>query len=435
MDKSKKILRRLELLHPKKIDLSLNRLKKLLKKLGNPHYNLPPIIHIAGTNGKGSVTSFLRNIFENAKFNAHVYTSPHLVRFNERIRLNSKLISNKLLNSLLEECECQNNGEKITFFEITTAAAFLAFSRIKSDIVLMETGLGGKYDATNVIKKSLCSVLTPISMDHMNFLGSSLTKIATEKLGILKNNSFSVISKQAKPVKNLIKKLAKKKNVKLFYEGDEWEIIKKDLKKNKFIIRFLESRFEFPLPSLEGEHQINNAGTAIATILALENFKIKKESISSGISSADWPARMQNLASGKLSRIVSKKFDIWLDGGHNEHASEIIYKTINGWKEKKVILIIGMVKGKDPVKFVSKLIGKISSLIVLPIDEHNYIQPYEIKSDLSKKFHNQIEINCCLNIVEALNLISRKFKSAKILICGSLFLAGQILREDGQKVK
>ena len=190
MEKSKKILRRLELLHPKKIDLSLKRLRILLKKLGNPHLSLPPTVHIAGTNGKGSTTSFLRSIYENSNLNVQCYTSPHLINFNERIRINSRLISNNYLNVLLEECEFYNKGEEITFFEITTAAAFLAFSRANSDILILETGLGGRFDATNIVEKKICSVITPISMDHMSFLGSTISLIAKEKFGIVKNCLF-----------------------------------------------------------------------------------------------------------------------------------------------------------------------------------------------------------------------------------------------------
>ena len=211
MNKSDKILKRLELLHPKKIDLSLIRIRKLLSKMNNPHLNLPKIIHIAGTNGKGSVTSFLRSIFESAGLQVHTYTSPHLIRFNERIRINSKLISNRELSLLLEECESFNKGEPITFFEITTAAAFLAFSRSKSDIVLMETGLGGKFDATNMIERKVCSVITPVSMDHMNFLGTTITKIAQEKIGILKNSENVIISKQQKSVRRILRSEIKKK--------------------------------------------------------------------------------------------------------------------------------------------------------------------------------------------------------------------------------
>ena len=213
MNKSDKILKRLELLHPKKIDLSLTRIRKLLSKMNNPHLNLPKIIHIAGTNGKGSVTSFLRSIFESAGLQVHTYTSPHLIRFNERIRINSKLISNQELSLLLEECESFNKGEPITFFEITTAAAFLAFSRSKSDIVLMETGLGGKFDATNMVEKKVCSVITPVSMDHMNFLGTTITKITREKIGILKNSENVIISKQKTSVRRIIRSEIKKKRL------------------------------------------------------------------------------------------------------------------------------------------------------------------------------------------------------------------------------
>ena len=434
MDKSKKILKRLELLHPKKIDLSLNRLKRLLKKLGNPHFNLPPIIHVAGTNGKGSVTAFLRSILENGNLKTHVYTSPHLRRFNERIRLNSKIISNSLLNLLLEECEQYNDGKQITFFEITTAAAFLAFSRIKSDIILLETGLGGRFDATNVIVKNACSVLTPISSDHTNLLGNSIKKIAIEKLGIIKNNSVAVISKQIKSVNKLILSEAKKKNVKLFQEGKHWSIVEKNYKERFFILKYLESIHQFPFPSLYGDHQIENASTAIATIFSLKNILVKKKSIVAGVLNTKWPARMQNLNNGKLVKMMGDNFEIWLDGGHNVHASEAIFKTIEKWNEKNIILIIGMVQGKDPIKFLLKLIQKIKILIILPINDHEHIQPYEIKNKLITKLNKKIQMECCVNIDEALEFLKKKIDYGKIIICGSLYLAGEILERDGYKI-
>ena len=231
MEKSKKILRRLELLHPKKIDLSLTRLRRLLAKLNNPHLRLPPTIHVAGTNGKGSVTSFLRCIYENSKLNVQCYTSPHIIKFNERIRINSKLISNDYLNILLEECEFYNNGEEITFFEITTAAAFLAFSRVNSDLLILETGLGGRFDATNIIEKKICSVITPISMDHMNFLGSKISLIAREKLGIVKNSERVIISKQKSYIKYLTRNYLKNIKTTSYEEGKDWKVLKKDYKK------------------------------------------------------------------------------------------------------------------------------------------------------------------------------------------------------------
>ena len=432
MNKSNNILKRLELLHPKKIDLSLDRLRRLLEKLDNPHLKLPPVIHVAGTNGKGSVISYLRSIYEKNGLNVHTYTSPHLIKFNERIRVNSKLINNKHLSSLLEECEDKNNGKSITFFEITTAAAFLAFSRISSDLVLLETGLGGKYDATNIIQNSLCSIITPISMDHMNFLGTNLLKIANEKIGILKKESMIVLSKQKKSVRQFIRNEAKKKRATIFEEGINWKITKK--LKNSFILNFCGNDFEFEKPSLHGNHQIENASTALASILAIKKFKLEMKKINKGIKSAVWPGRMQNLNNGKLKKIIGKNFDIWLDGGHNVHASEILFTEIDKWENSKIILILGMVSGKDPVKFLKKIVNKISLLILLPIDNHQYIHPYKIKESLNKSLTGLKEIETCVNVNEALGLISKKFNKGKVLICGSLYLAGQILKNDGFKI-
>ena len=432
MNKSNDILKRLELLHPKKIDLSLNRLRKLLRKLGNPHLKLPPVIHVAGTNGKGSVVSYLRSIYEKNGLNVHTYTSPHLIKFNERIRINSSLVNNKYLSSLLEECEDKNNGQSITFFEITTAAAFLAFSRIDSDLVLLETGLGGKYDATNIIQSSLCSIITPISMDHMNFLGTNLLKIASEKIGILKKRSIIVLSKQKRSVRQLIRKEVKNKQAILFEEGIDWKITK--VLKNSFILNFCESNFEFEKPSLHGNHQIENVSTALAGILAIKKFKLKMKNINRGIKETVWPGRMQNLNNGKLKKIIGRGFDLWLDGGHNIHASEILFTEIDKWKSSKIILILGMVSGKDPVKFLKKIVNKISLLILLPIDDHQYIHPYKIKESLNKSLKDFKEIETCVNINEALRLILTKFKKGKILICGSLYLAGQVLKNDGFKI-
>ena len=432
MNKSNDILKRLELLHPKKIDLSLNRLRKLLRKLGNPHLKLPPVIHVAGTNGKGSVVSYLRSIYEKNGLNVHTYTSPHLIKFNERIRINSSLVNNKYLSSLLEECEDKNNGQSITFFEITTAAAFLAFSRIDSDLVLLETGLGGKYDATNIIQSSLCSIITPISMDHMNFLGTNLLKIASEKIGILKKRSIIVLSKQKNSVRQLIRNEVKKKQAILFEEGIDWKITK--VLKNSFILNFCDNNFEFEKPSLHGYHQIENVSTALAAILAIKKFKLKMKNINQGIKETVWPGRMQKLNNGKLKKIIGKSFDLWLDGGHNIHASEVLFTEIDKWKKSKIILILGMVSGKDPVKFLKKIVNKISLLILLPIDDHQYIHPYKIKESLNKSLKDFKEIETCVNINEALKLIYARFKKGKVLICGSLYLAGQVLKNDGFKI-
>ena len=433
MEKSRKILRRLELLHPKKIDLSLERLRRLLNKLNNPHLRLPPVIHVAGTNGKGSVTSILRSIYETSKLNIQCYTSPHIIKFNERIRINSKLITNDYLNILLEECEFYNRGEEITFFEITTAAAFLAFSRVNSDLLILETGLGGRFDATNIIEEKICSVITPISMDHMNFLGSKISLIAREKLGIVKNSERVIISKQKSYVKYLIRTYLKKINTVSHEEGKDWKVLKKDYKKRRFSMNFGEKDYEFNFPSLYGDHQIENASTAISTALSIKNFNISNESINTGLLKTNWPARMQKLK-GKLSKKAGKGFDIWLDGGHNLDASEMLSKIVNNWEEKKIILIIGMINGKDPINFLNKLIRNISLLIVLPINDHQCLMPYEIKNLVIKKFNPDFDIECCLNIEEAIVVTEKKFSGGKILVCGSLYLSGEILRADGYKI-
>ena len=434
MDKSTKILKRLELLHPKKIDLSLKRLVILLKKLDNPHLKLSPVIHVAGTNGKGSVTSFLRAIFEFSRYKVHTYTSPHLINFNERIRINSKLIKNNHLSALLEECEYYNKGEEITFFEITTAAAFLAFSRIESDVILLETGLGGRFDATNVVENKICSVITPISMDHMNFLGSTIERIATEKLGILKNSKQIVLSKQFPVVRKLARVEAKRMKIKLFEEGFDWKIREKDFKKKNFSMYFEETNYNFNFPKLFGEHQIDNASTAIATVLSLRKRNILKKNINQGILSADWPARMQNLKNGNLSSFMGQNFEIWLDGGHNLEASNIIKKIIEKWKKENVFLVIGMMIGKDPNSFIKKLIKNLSAIFLLPIPDHQYIRPYEIKKIIEKEINSTISIQCSLDIKEVLKTIKETYSSGKLVICGSLYLAGEVLKQDGFKI-
>ncbi len=434
MDKSTKILKRLELLHPKKIDLSLKRLIRLLKKLDNPHLKLSPVIHVAGTNGKGSVTSFLRAIFESSDYKVHTYTSPHLINFNERIRISSKLISNKHLSSLLEECEYYNNGEEITFFEITTAAAFLAFSRVESNIILLETGLGGRFDATNVVKNKICSVITPISMDHMNFLGSTIERITKEKLGILKNSRQIVLSKQSSVVRKLARIEAKRMKIKLFEEGSSWKIRKKDFIKKNFSMYFEDANYNFNFPKLFGEHQVDNASTAVATVLSLGKQDILNKNINQGILSAKWPARMQNLKNGNLSSYMGKNFEIWLDGGHNLEASNMIKKIIEKWKKENVFLVIGMMIGKDPNSFIKKLIKNLSAIFLLPIPDHHYIKPYEIKKIIEKEIGSTISIECSLDIKEVLKTIKKTYSSGKLVICGSLYLAGEVLKHDGFKI-
>ena len=426
MNNSEKILKRLESLHPKQIDLSLNRLLNLLKKLGNPHLKLPPTIHVAGTNGKGSTIAFLRSIFEKNNYNVHVYTSPHLINFNERIRLNSKIISNTLLNQLLEECEFYNKKESITFFEITTAAAFLAFSRIKSDILMLETGLGGRFDATNVIPETLCTIITPISMDHMSFLGNKIESIASEKIGIFKNKTPAIISPQTNKVLKIVKKKAEKMGIDLFAYKNNWDI--SNVTENHFYYILNGKKQKILSPRLYGHHQYHNAGAAITASKIQKKFKLSDELISQGVNKAIWPARMQKINSGKLKNLIDENFDIWLDGGHNIDAAEMISKNISNWKEKKVFLIFGMIKGKESKKFLWKLIRKISFLQIVPINNFSYIRPKQIFDEFYcfKKI-----IRASNSIEDSLTYLKDNFSGGKIVICGSLYLAGEVLKKNG----
>ncbi len=429
MLRSEKILKRLELLHPKQIDLSLNRSLKLLKKLGDPHKKLPPTIHVAGTNGKGSTIAFLRSIFEKNSLKVHTYTSPHLIKFNERIRINSKIIQNDLLIELLEECEFYNKKNPITFFEITTVAAYLGFSRIKSDILLLETGLGGKFDATNVIPSSFCTVITPISMDHMSFLGNSIKSITKEKVGIFKKNIPSVIAPQSREALDIIEKESKKKNVTLYRYNSEWKVFIKN--KKNFTLKLGNSEYNIRTPKLYGIHQLYNAGTALIVSKVQNKFKLKDNLISHGVSETFWPARMQQIKNGKLKNIVGNNFEIWLDGGHNIHAAEMLKDNFEKWRDKKLFMIFGMVGGKKPEEFLKNLVQYITFLQIIPIQNHKSIYQEEIISIFKNK-NLSIQNTKCVN--EALENIKKKYSGGRIIICGSLYLAGEILKQNGTKI-
>lgn len=429
MTKYDKVLKRLEVLHPKQIDLSLGRILKLLKRLGNPHLKLPPTIHVAGTNGKGSTIAFLRSIFENNDYKVHTYTSPHLINFNERIRVNSQIIDNENLIELLEECEFYNKNDPITFFEITTAAAYLCFSKKQADILLLETGLGGRFDATNVISDKICSVLTPISMDHMTFLGKSIKSITREKVGIFKRNRPAIISPQTKEALEVIEKEVSQKNIELFKYGSDWEIIKKS--REKFLMRIFEEEFEVPKPKLFGEHQIYNAGLAITVSKILKDFSFDNKKIYDGVHETFWPARMQQIDNGKLKEIVGKNYELWLDGGHNSHASEMLLDNLKKWEKDNLFLIFGMINGKEPKEFLTKIFPLIKSLQVIPIKKHQFIGSKEIQQIFKDEYGI---IRPEKTIQNAIKYITNNFTGGKIVICGSLYLAGDVLKSNGSLI-
>ena len=411
--KTDKLLKKLITLHPKYIDLSLSRLQNLLEKLDNPHHKLPPTIHIAGTNGKGSTLSFIKKILENNNYSVHTYTSPHLEKFRERISLNNKTINaNKLLKSL-EYVKKINNNKPITFFEITTAAAFVLFARHQADFLILETGLGGRLDATNIIPKKIISVITAIDIDHQEFLGNTLKKITNEKLGIIKNCDNIVIAKQKYEVQNhIIKKLKNKKNI--YYFNKDYRF--KNTNKKKFYYTFNNFKKVFKNPSLEGNHQIENASTAITTAILLKrnNYPIRLNSFAKSILTTKWP--------GRIEKIVFKNKFIIFDGSHNLSGAEKLndYLKVN---KIKPLTIFGMLNNKNVVGFLSILKNNIDTLYPVEIpDEINALNKSEI-SDIAKK----LNIKSFLKLkLKDINLSVMQSQNKYILITGSLYLVGKI---------
>ncbi len=411
--KTNKLLNDLLKLHPKYIDLSLTRIKKLLYKLGNPHLNLPKTIHIAGTNGKGSIQSFIRNSLILNGYSCDAYISPHLSKFNERIILNNKNVSTRRLYETLDFVRKINNNKPITFFEITTAAAFVLFQKSKSDFLILETGLGGRLDATNVIQKKLCSIITPISFDHEEYLGGTIKKIAKEKLGIVKNSDFVLVSKQKKEVKDFInKKLVKKNNV--FYYGTNFKINK--INTHNFEFKFGNLKKTFNKPKLNGAHQVENATVALAFLELIEKQKIKLDfkKVKTAIKETTWP--------GRLEILNYKNKIVILDGSHNIDGAKKLNEFLKS-KKIKPIIIFGMLNNKKIETFLKLIKKQITSLLAIKIpNEKNAYFPDQI----AKKC-NEMSINCnkIQNITEALNKIEES-KKKYFLITGSLYLVGKI---------
>ena len=410
-----KLLMQLVNLHPKYIDLSLERLSKLLKKLDNPHLSLPPTIHIAGTNGKGSTLSYIRSILMENNLNVHAYVSPHLKLFNERIILSNKNIKTKKLLDTLNLVKKINNNNPITFFEITTAAAFYLFSKEKADFLILETGLGGRLDATNVIRKSLIDIITPISIDHQEFLGGNILEITNEKLGIIKKGSHIIVSKQNKIILSHIKKkLKNNKNDKLFFQKN-FNIINKN--KNTFTLEYNKNKNIFKKPNLLGEHQIENVSTAIATIFKLNalGYSFSNKIINKGILKTKWPGRLEQ---GKL-----KNIKVYLDGAHNIDGAKQLLKYFKN-KKIKVWLIIGMLNNKNLFDFLKKIKPILKGVVAVSIpDEKKSFIPEEII-----KVCDLLGLEGCSqpSINKANQFLLKKIKPKVVLITGSLYLVGKI---------
>jgi len=411
--KTDQLLKEFINLHPKYIDLSLNRLKYLLKKLGNPHNNLPPTIHIAGTNGKGSTLSFIKNILENNNYSVHTYTSPHLEKFSERIHINSKQVNaNRLLRSL-EYIKKINQKKPITFFEITTAAAFHLFSKHKADFLILETGLGGRLDATNIIPKKLISIITSIGIDHEEFLGNTLKKIAIEKLGIIKNTKNVIIAKQNKEVdKFILEKLKNQKNVHHFNHDYKF----KSINSKQFVFKFQKIEKIIRRPLLQGIHQIENASTALtaAMILKKNNFNIKLSSLGKSIYNTKWP--------GRIEKVKFKNKYIILDGSHNLAGAEKLNQYLKESNARPNV-IFGMLNNKKAFEFLSILKKNIDTLYPIKIpDEKNAYTQEEIYN-ISKELHLITVIKKNLGTINQ-SLMNKSNKY--ILITGSFYLIGKI---------
>ena len=424
---SDKILKRMMDLHPKVIDLTLDRVLNLLEALDNPQKKLPPVIHIAGTNGKGSTLAMIRSGLESAGRRVHTYTSPHLITFNERIRLGGKLITENELSTLLDECYEANAGKEITYFEITTCAAILAMSRRDADYTLLEVGLGGRLDATNVIEKPELAVITPISFDHEQFLGNTIEKIAWEKAGIIKENKPVIVSLQNKQAFKIIEDRAIELNAPIYSYGKEWLAWEE---RERLIYQDNEGLIDVPYPNLKGDHQIINAGCALQTLRLLNNEKL--DNLDKLTTNANWPARMQKLKSGVLNRCFPSA-EIWLDGGHNPAAGEAIAAYFSKLKSRPTYAICGMLNTKDVKGFLKPLAPQIDKLFGISIPgETNTLTGEETSREatsigIESDFYDTVEL--------ALERIMKYTENPRIIICGSLYLAGHILTLQEYEIK
>ncbi len=422
------VLDRLKGLHPKVIDLSLDRVHRLLAALGHPERRLPPVVHVAGTNGKGSTLAFLRAMLEAAGLRVHVYTSPHLVRFHERIRLAGTLIDDDRLAALLEECEAANGGGPITFFEVTTVAALLAFAREPADVVLLETGLGGRLDATNVVDRPAVTAITRISYDHRQFLGDTLEAIAGEKAGIFKPGVPAVIFPQ--PAEEAARTLAiRAETVGAPVHG--WSVTPTE---SGFRFESARRRIELPLPGLAGAHQIVNAGVALACLDHLP-VRVDDAAVRRGLTAVEWPARLQRLTRGPLAETLPAGWELWLDGGHNDSAGEVLAIQAARWAEEEpkrpLLLVYGMLASKEPKEFLGPLAPFVTAARTVAIPGEDASLTAE-DTAVATRACGIADSAGAADVAAALeNLKARVDGPARVLICGSLYLAGTVLAENG----
>ncbi|MEM9032392.1 MAG: folylpolyglutamate synthase/dihydrofolate synthase family protein [Pseudomonadota bacterium] len=417
------ILERMMSLHPKVIDLTLDRVWRLLEAVGHPERALPPVIHVAGTNGKGSTIAMLRAGLEGSGQTVHVYTSPHLARFHERIRLASELIDEQDLTAVLDECLEANGPAPITYFEITTVAALLAFSRVPAHWTLLEVGLGGRLDATNVVDQPALTVITPVDLDHQRFLGETLAEIAAEKAGILKPGVPSIVGPQQSSALDVIKRRAEETGSPLLVHGQEWLVWEE---RERLIFQDDAGLLDLPLPALLGAHQIGNAGMAIGS---LRQLRFGEASCENALRGAEWPARLQRLREGRLV-VLAEPAELWLDGGHNPAAGQAIANAMRALPPRDLYLICGMLRTKDSAGFLRAFSDQARLVYTVDIKEESATLSAEETRDAAEAAG--MTAVATDDVETAIREITQASPHSRILICGSLYLAGDVLRRDAR---
>jgi dihydrofolate synthase/folylpolyglutamate synthase len=429
------LMARLSELHPKHIDLSLERIHRLLARLDHPEWKLPRVIHVAGTNGKGSTIAYLRAILEAAQLRVHVYTSPYLVRINECFRIGRAgggvLVGDAELRAALEHCERVNDGSPITIFEIKTAAAFWLFAQHPADVVLLETGLGGRLDATNVIDAPLATVITPIGMDHTEFLGDTLIKIAGEKAAIIKRNVPAIAAEQPPEAIAVIEQQARRMHAPLHAFGQQWHV---NIERGRLVYQDERGLMDLAAPKLFGRHQFYNAGLAIAALRAQDALRIDAAAFEAGILGAEWPARMQRLSSGALLEVAPPGCELWLDGGHNADGGRVVAAALGDLEERvsrPLVVIAGMMGNKDAEGFLANFAGLTRHIIAVQIPDREGAMTPDTLADAARQLGMRVET--CSGVDAALRSLTRLAYEVppRILITGSLYLAGHVLAANG----
>ena len=429
------LIARLSQLHPKRIDLGLERMQRLLQRLDHPERKLPPVIHVAGTNGKGSTVAYLRAILEATGHRVHAFTSPHLVRLNECYRLGriggGVLVDDAELSSALERCEHANAGEPITLFEIETAAAFDLFTRHPADAVLLEVGLGGRLDATNVIERPVACVITPVGIDHTEFLGTSLPSIAAEKAGIIKRGVAVICAHQEPEALAEIERVARQQRAPLHRAGEEWHV---GVERGRLVYQDERGLLDLRAPKLFGRHQFDNAGLAVAALRATDAFRIEASAFEAGVVNAEWPARMQRLSSGPLVDQGPAGGEIWLDGGHNAEGGRVAAAALGDLEERvsrPLVVIVGMMANKDAGGFLSNFAGLTRHIIAVTISDREGAMPLDRLMDAARGLGMRVE--SAASVEAALRTVAQLAYEVppRILITGSLYLAGHVLSVNG----